>query len=518
MPMGRGRRTFEPAANLLAVTYDENALAGTRTAVAAREQRGGMSLVREFDYANTHVATRIVRVTSGTLAAAQAALQGTPGVKSIGRTGYRIPALSVTTPYFPNDPYFRGFSINAPLYESAAVPGQWDKHVERLEDAFAYSQMGNGSGIVNASALGSSNIKIAIIDTGEDTTHPELASKIVYTKCFISDPNNVQSSSNFETDPQGHGTDVAGIAAADSNNALGFSGSGGNAVIYGYRVFPTPDDNCTSDTTTDDQCAASTTDIASAIVDATAQHVNVISMSLGGGGGSANAACTNGQDPDPNEAAAVANAIAAGIVIVASSGNDGGSPIAAPACDTGVIAAGATSIADGQPNGFGNSNGSSSAPNEYVASYSDYDTTGTTVNSPNAWGIVAPGGDPVSDNDQDDLHWVLNIWTNTPFDSNFSADGTSTCETTDYNSVSNQVDCQVFIAGTSMAAPNVAGAAALILSVNSSYQSASAMKTLLCETADDIQDSHEGCGRLDIYRAMAKALNDPSPPNARAVP
>jgi hypothetical protein len=44
------------------------------------------------------------------------------------------------------------------------------------------------------------------------------------------------------------------------------------------------------------------------------------------------------------------------------------------------------------------------------------------------------------------------------------------------------------------------------------------MKTLLCETADDIQDSHEGCGRLDIYRAMAKALNDPSPPNARAVP
>jgi subtilisin family serine protease len=517
MPMGRGGRAFEPAANLLAVTYDANALSSTRTAVAAREQRNGLSLVREFDYANTHVATRIVRVTTGTLAAAQAALQGTPGVKSVGRTGYRLRALSVTTPYFPDDPYFQGFTAPAPLYESYSVPGQWDKHVERLEDAFAYGKSGNNSGIVNANALGSSSIKIAIIDTGEDTTHPELASKIKYTKCFVSDPNGVQSSSDFETDPQGHGTDVAGIAAADTNNSLGFTGSGGNAVIYGYRVFPTPDDNCVSDTTTDDQCGASTTDIASAIADATTQHVNVISMSLGGGGGSQNDACTNGVDPDPNEAAAVANAIAANIVIVASSGNDGGSPIAAPACDTGVIAAGATSIADGQPNGTGSSNGSSSSPNEYVASYSDYDVPGATVNSASAWGIVAPGGDPASDSDNDDLHWITNIWTTTPFDDNFSANGSSPC-TADYNSVSGTVDCQVLIAGTSMAAPNVAGAAALILSVNSSYQSASAMKTLLCETADDIADPNEGCGRLDVYRAMAKALNDPSPPSARAIP
>jgi hypothetical protein len=69
-----------------------------------------------------------------------------------------------------------------------------------------------------------------------------------------------------------------------------------------------------------------------------------------------------------------------------------------------------------------------------------------------------------------------------------------------------------------MSAPNVAGAAALILSVNSAYQSASAMKTLLCETADDIDDPNEGCGRLDVYRAMAKALNDPSPPTARPIP
>jgi len=31
-------------------------------------------------------------------------------------------------------------------------------------------------------------------------------------------------------------------------------------------------------------------------------------------------------------------------------------------------------------------------------------------------------------------------------------------------------------------------------------------------TADDIGDPHEGCGRLDVYDAMAVALNDPNPP------
>jgi hypothetical protein len=58
----------------------------------------------------------------------------------------------------------------------------------------------------------------------------------------------------------------------------------------------------------------------------------------------------------------------------------------------------------------------------------------------------------------------------------------------------------------------------LILAVNSAYQSPTAMKTLLCQTADDISDSHEGCGRLDVYRAMATAIGDTSPPGTRTTP
>jgi hypothetical protein len=38
------------------------------------------------------------------------------------------------------------------------------------------------------------------------------------------------------------------------------------------------------------------------------------------------------------------------------------------------------------------------------------------------------------------------------------------------------------------------------------------MKQLLCQTADNISDSHQGCGRLNVYNAMAVAMHDSSPP------
>jgi len=441
-------------------------------------------------------------------------------VRSVARAGYRRATLSVSAPLVTNDPYFAGFSgTTAPLYENSTTPGQWDKHVVRLEDAFAYSNTVNGSNVHNMNALGSANVKIAMIDTGEDTNHPELASKIVRTRCFITSPSNVQSRSNFETDPQGHGTDTSGIAAADTNNSFGFAGSGGKAEIYAYRVFPTPDDNCTSDTTMDQQCTSNTDDIADAIMDAVNADANVISISLGGGDCSA-----GGVDTDPVEGAAIADAIAADVVVVAAAGNSGVSPVGAPACDSGVIAAGATGIADGSPHGMnGSTSGSAGAPTEYLASYSNFGTPGKTLNSASAWGIVAPGGDPDPSEGNaggppvDDLHWIENIWTTTPFDSNFAANGSNPC-TPDFDSVSATADCRVLIAGTSMSTPAVAGAAALIIAVNGTYQSPTRMKQLLCATADDINDPNEGCGRLDVYRAMATALNDPTLPAARPVP
>jgi subtilisin family serine protease len=511
-------RRQHPAAGgqLIEVTYDRTTANASVAAIAQREQRLDAALVTSYDYPALGLITRVVSVSPSAITQTEAALRGQPGVRGVSLVGARYPS-AITHPYYPNDPYFNGFPAElgqastyhvAPYDESASVPGQWDMHAIQLEDAFAYSQSGNGSSVaVNAKALGSSAVKIAIIDTGEDPTHPELQSKVVYQKCFVTSPSGSQSSSSYETDLQGHGTDVAGIAAADTNNDFGFTGTGGNVVIYGYRVFPVPDDTCDDDpnVTPGPACTAQSTDLASAIDDAVAKGVNVISISLGGAGTQSSPACVNGVDSDSTEGQAVSAAEAKNVIVVAAAGNDNGGPLEAPACDNGVIAVGASALDDG----------SASSPVEYVPSYSNYGSPGAAVDSASAWGIVAPGGDPFDTNttfDADDLHWITNIWTTTPFDGNFAGD----CDD-DYpadSSTTPPVDCRVQIAGTSMSTPHVAGAAALILSVNSTYQSPSKMKQLLCSTADDIGSSYEGCGRLNVYRAMAVALGDPSPPTA----
>jgi subtilisin family serine protease len=522
----RAPREASTATNLYAVTYDRSFARSAPSSIASRETRAGATFVRQFDFSHIGKVTRIVAFAEGQAPAGLAALRKEPGVREIAPAGSRRYRLKVSQPYYTNDPYFAGFpnpvptasggttppaTYHVPPYdENSSVPGQWDMHVTGLGYAFEYSQSGNGSSVPpNPSALGNANVKVAVIDTGEDSTHPELTPKIIYQKCFVSDQNGQnQTSSSFATDPQGHGTDVAGIAAAASNNGLGFAGAGGAVSVLAYRVFPTPDDACATGGSGDPQCGAASDDIASAIEDAIAQHANVINMSLGG------SACTGGQDSDPTEGKAVADAIAANVVVVAASGNSAPTTTAvnAPACDPGVIAVGATSLADGQPNGAGNSNGSASSPTEYVASYSDFGTPGSSPGSASAWGIVAPGGDPNGGSDSDDLHWIEDIWTSTPFmSSSTDTSFTGTC-TGDYPSDTGTTDCRVLIAGTSQATPHVAGAAALILSVNSGYQNPTAMKTLLCTTADNIADPNQGCGRLNVYRAMAKALVDTNPP------
>ena len=515
-----------PSSSLLAVTYDRTtALQGTAT-IAASEARAGVTLVHAYDFVALNHAVRVVAVPASRVASATAVLRAQPGVERVEPTGVRRSALTVAQPYYPTDPYFNGFMTTVapsagatpspptyhvpPYSESSNVPGQWGMHAVRLEYAFAYANAGNGSNVSNPAALGSSNVRIAIIDTGSDPNHPELQPKIAYQHCFLTNASGVQSTGSFAPDPSGHGTDVAGIAAAATNNGFGFTGAGGATMIDAYRVFPTPDDACATPESTDAACTADSNDIASAIDDAVTQHVNIISLSLGGG------SCTNGADPDVLEGDAVAEAIASNIIVIASSGNTGTAGLAAPACDTGVIAAGATALADGATNGSGVTGGSVATPLEYVPAYSQYGSPAALPGSNAAWGIVAPGGDPMPDPnkndttgataDLDDLHYIENIWTTTPFDAKFAGGCESDYGTTSVN------DCRVLIAGTSMSAPLVAGAAALIVAVAPRYQSATAMKTLLCTTADNIGDAHEGCGRLNVERAMAIALGDSAPP------
>jgi len=73
---------------------------------------------------------------------------------------------------------------------------------------------------------GSSRITIAIVDTGVDLNHPDLNDKIVPGWDFSNDDFVPQ-------DDHGHGTHVAGIAAAETDNTQGVAG-----VSWGARIMP----------------------------------------------------------------------------------------------------------------------------------------------------------------------------------------------------------------------------------------------------------------------------------------
>jgi hypothetical protein len=82
-------------------------------------------------------------------------------------------------------------------------------------------------------ALGD-NISVAILDTGVDASHPDLAAKLL--------PGwNAASGNADTTDINGHGTLVAGTTAATSNNAIGVASVAWNAMIMPLRVTNSTD-------------------------------------------------------------------------------------------------------------------------------------------------------------------------------------------------------------------------------------------------------------------------------------
>jgi subtilisin family serine protease len=492
------RRRFLPSASSTAqyvpgvvnVTYNRSQYMARSSTLSAHAVTAGAQLANQLDLAAINRVTQILRVTPGTEAAVMAKLKQDPAVVSVGRSAYRH--LESSTPAYTNDPYENGFapSNTPPLYEGSSSPGQWDLHVVCAPNAWGYGTASNGTGSAHAGAAGgSSGVPIAIIDTGADLTHPELqpVSRIAWAEAETSGHGTVTSTGvGSMHDNDGHGTNVAGIAAATANNGLGFAGVAYNAPLMIFKVFP----DCPANST---NCTASSADIATAITDAVSKGAKVISMSLGA------------DTPAGDEESAVANAIAQNVIVVAASGNGNSntglanSSLSYPAADPGVIAVGASAIDDTNP----------AAPVLKVASYSNYSGA-----NPGSWGVVAPGGDacpgtPEGGNcsDNDDLHWIENIYSST-------ATSPGDCSP-DFGNPGGATDCRILIIGTSQATPHVTGAVALLLSVGVA-QNPTTVKNLLCDSATAIQSSstnasHQGCGELDVYRAMAAALGDSSP-------
>ncbi|MDQ2662676.1 MAG: S8 family serine peptidase [Candidatus Eremiobacteraeota bacterium] len=475
-----GSPRFTP--DLLEVTYARSAFAANEGAAQASESSVGASKIRQLDFPNANVITRIVRVTPEQNATAMQTLRRSPGVTSVARVQYRY-AMSAPAYHPVNDPYFNGFNSPAPpYYEAASSPGQWDMHAIAVDRAWGYALPAATN--FNPSII--SGATIGMIDTGADLTHPDLGShKVVYTHCFIT-LNGVATTGNFVTDVDGHGTNTAGIASSVTNNAFGFVGVGFNSHLIIERIFPSPPQVGCPTTSTDPQCAASSADEALAIQDAVNHGARVVSLSLG-----AVPDKTTGTCSDPVELQAVQYAQAHGAVVVAASGNENAPALDCPSAYPGVIAVGASALND--PAG---------APiTEKVANYSNY-VPGTD----GGLYLVAPGGEPDASGskDQDDLHWIENIYSSTAPE--FSPPNKA-C-TPDFGSNSGPADCRVLIAGTSQATPHVAGAVALLLAAGATPGS---IPGLLCSTADNIGDVKQGCGRLNVYHAVAKQVGDPNP-------
>ncbi|USG63816.1 S8 family peptidase [Brevibacillus ruminantium] len=163
----------------------------------------------------------------------------------------------------PNDTYYREYQWNLPMI---GMEKSWDI------------------------TQGSSKVVVAIVDTGLDLKHPEFKDKVV-------DGYNVLEDNNHPEDDNGHGTHVAGVIAARTNNANGVAGMSWNSKLMPIKAIGSDG-------------AGSAYDIAQGIYWATDHGADVINLSVGN------------YTPSAALQEACRYAFERNVVLVAASGND----------------------------------------------------------------------------------------------------------------------------------------------------------------------------------------------------
>jgi subtilisin family serine protease len=177
--------------------------------------------------------------------------------------------------------------------------------------------------------LTGAGVNVALLDTGIDNHHPDLADSIVAQHCFVACPNN---DSNNAQDDNGHGTHVAGIVVSQGKTSP--RGIAPGVGIVAVRVM-------------DSTGADTIPDLVAGIdwVVANQARLNIRIVNLGMHRDYYSGVCD--ADVDPRLVDAVKRARQAGIVVIAPAGNGGlAEMMSAPACVSGVISVGATDKAD----------------------------------------------------------------------------------------------------------------------------------------------------------------------------
>ncbi|RYG23727.1 peptidase S8 [bacterium] len=218
-------------------------------------------------------------------------------------------------------------------------------------------------------STGSPSVIVAVLDTGVDYNHPDLKNKVIKGKDYVDNDNDPMDAGQ-------HGTHVAGIIAAETNNGVGIAGVGYNTKILAMRVI------------------GQTYDVlATAVIDAADQGANIINMSLGSDGLK--------ELPVMDDAIAYANDTK-NVLVVCAAGNSGdvGNPVGYPAYNPRCIAVGASNEQDTRASfsQFNPADGSDNwvdvaAPGDLVLStipggqYAEF--SGTSMACPNVAGVAS---------------------------------------------------------------------------------------------------------------------------------
>jgi hypothetical protein len=159
-------------------------------------------------------------------------------------------------------------------------------------------------------SLGSRDLIVAIVDSGVDASHPDLRNQLVAGYDFVNDDADA-------SDDNGHGTQMAGIVAAEAFNGIGVSGIAPRCKLMPIKVL-------------DGSASGVYSAIANGITYAADHGARVINLSL------------TGSQASPMLESAVNYAAARGVLVIAAAGNDATGDPAYPAAYTNAVGVSAT--------------------------------------------------------------------------------------------------------------------------------------------------------------------------------